>query len=288
MGKKHKILPVLFGFFLIAALAVPVRGEKWTFRLSGGAGWFSGGDFNAYLDWANSKTGPAVNRSYNPVHGGLDAGIEVVHWISPAWGIGLGADFLRVARPNNQIVYDYGDTSSHYIHDTIARCGPVHLNLHYLINAGHRLGCDLRAGLAYIWADWSDQYTYQVMTSSNIPTYTYRQEDKASASGFGFHLGAMLSWKITGFFSTVGEILFRWSPIHGFSGTKTYPDQGSDGENAIEGRLYYYEYYYNTNKTWLKAFGVGARPVGEAVRDVGEAVVDFSGVSLRLGFAIHL
>lgn len=291
MGGKRKILPALFGFFLIAALAMPVRGEKWTFRLSGGTGWLLGGDYNAYLAAANLSRVTAL-RAYNLDNRGLEAGMDVVCWISPVWGIGLGADFLRVARPDNQSVSVYKTDSYNYVHDTVARAVPIYLNLHYLINAGHRITCDLRAGLAYVRADWSDHYTYQTKTS-NVPTYTYRYADKASAAGLGFQLGTALSWRIMGPLSIVGEILLRWAPINGFTGTKTYSVQGYEGEYMFAGRLYYYEYSYDGN-SWFTAFGIektirlAYNSSGMTVRGFKEAVIDFSGASFRFGFAIHL
>lgn len=285
--KKWLIVTIVVTFaFSVFQARLPAKEWPIAVKLSAGLDYLAVGDSNYFLASRGSSFGP--DSSFDTFHGGMDAAAELIYFLNPRLGIGLGVGFTRGKLADNAVVLNTVSSIRSYSYDTEIECIPVRLGVHYLFSNRKKLSLYLHGGIAYYFARWSQVYNLRFDYTGINYQYWYKSNSEAKARGVGFHAGIGLAIKIFKPFTLVIEALGRYAPIDGFSGEKRYANNQYDySDTPIKGSLYYFEYYDEYQRDWVKSLDITGRPAGIGTRNVKKAVVDFSGAAIRAGLIIR-
>lgn len=287
MGTQNFFRNSVLILMLLFSFGIPARGLDLDFKLSGGYAWINAGDVNRGLEsWAEWRKREAeedknwlfLEQNVKSLHSGIHMEGEFLISFSPRFGISLGGGYIygdlkekqieveiqRVAGPFSQV---YPVTLSAY---------PVVLSAYYFFPLGNDFQLYIRGGAGIAWAKYVGREAKKFESAGK---YNYFRLDRASAQSPVFQGGVGIVFKTEIGVRFFCEVLGRSARIDGFS-----------GENQAEetGMLYYFEEYIPDLDLWLTKNEIRAeKPAGENFRSVSEAVVDFSGISVKIGFIIR-
>lgn len=246
-------------FFLLFHAGLPAKEWPLVVKLSVGPGHLAVGDTNDFLSYLGSSFG--TGQGFDTFHGGMDAAAELIYFLNPRLGIGLGVGFTGANLDDNTVVLSNATLTRSYSYDTEIDCIPVVLDIHYLVSNRKKLSLYLHGGVAYCFASWSQVYNLNFDYTGSNYRYWYRTSSKATARGVGVHAGVSLAFRISKPFTLVIEALGRYAPIGNFSGEKTFAgSQYEDSDEPIRGTLYYFEYYDHYSGEWVKSLDLTGRP----------------------------
>jgi hypothetical protein len=272
---------------LLFLFGIPVFGLELDFKLSGGYAYLYVHDIKRGIeDWAEEKKREAeenqnwlyLGQKIRSLNSGIHLEGEFLLFFTPRIGISLGTGYIYAdlqegeaevlaQRPSGVFSQVYPVTVSAY---------PLVLSGYYFIPLNSKLHFYMRAGGGLAWAKYVNREARKFESAAK---YNYDRSENASAKGpifiggFGFVYETAVGVR---FFL---ECLARTAKIQGFS-----------GENQLEekGTLYYFEEYFPEIDFWQAKNEIRAeKPSGQNFRSVSEAMVDFSGVSVKIGFIIR-
>ena len=256
----------------------PIK-HRFDLSLSGGAGFINGGDLNTgtqgladfYRDALSSEgSGEVRSVRLSYVFGG-----ELSFSLFSSLSVGLGADFFQ-GEKKSQVDFRINDTTTQsFITQPKMQALPLRVFLAFYPSTSFYI----KTGVEYYFAECV--YLYRLERE----TLWEEHQGEAKAQDFGFLGGFGFEWKISPPLSFVIEALGRYARITGFEGKNTYRD--SEGSlSTEEGKLYFYQ-GAEGDATYPLLFIRKNEPVGSDVSEVKEAVVDFSGLSLKVGIKIR-
>ena len=260
------------------AIPPPVQQRLFSLCFSGGGNLALGGDLNRgaqgladfFLDSLNAETQDSVH----PLRLGYVLGGEVLFPLADNVYLGLGADYLRASR---QSVAQLSKGSASYTYSTGPRLWAIPLRA-FLAYAPVPF-LNMRIGVEYFLAQAGYYYRWQA-AEDDWQEWT----GEASARGLGVLAGLELEWSLSPNFSLVVELVGRYAPLTGFSGTGSYLDS-QDVANEEDGKLYYYE--TRLGSAVYPLLFISRRVPSEAgVYNPRPAEADFSGAALRAGFKL--
>jgi hypothetical protein len=138
----------------------------------------------------------------------------------------------------------------------------------------------VRIGAAYHFA--SCEYRYRFTHDDFWQEWT----GEAKAGGFGVLGGLGLDWALAENVAVFAEISGHYAPISGFDGTGTFQDSTLAEPTIEEGLLYSYDARILGQTKYPLLYIRNKIPSEAGVENARQAKVDFSGVSLRLGFRL--
>lgn len=274
-------------FVLLILFSMPARGMEVVFKLSGGYAYFDLKNINRGIDdWAEWKKREAEeNKNWQymginikSLHSGIQLEGEILFSFSTRLGISLGTGYIYgdlqekeaevlTQRPNGILSQVQPMTVSAY---------PVVLSGYYFIPLNSKLYLYVKGGGGFAWA----KYVMREATKfESAEKYNYSRLERATGSGPIFQGGFGFVYETEVGVRFFLEGLVRTAKIQGFS-----------GENQAEetGPLYYFEEYIPDLDIWQAKNEIRAEiPSGSNFRSVSEAVVDFSGLSVKIGFMIR-
>lgn len=286
MRKRISVLVICL--LLILLLPVLSKAEKFGIKLLGGMNYLVFGDPNASLkglaDFLKDQASlgdETVEGEFKKIHFGLEFEGDVVFYITPRFGISLGSGYIygKKGKDVNKIAILGGQT---FTDEVEVSAIPVKLGAYYSLPLSSRVGFFLKGGVGYYFAKWSDNYRNE--WGDNWIT----SNQKANASGIGFHGGVGLEFKLISNIAFVLEGQGRYAKIGGFKGDKEdkffIPTLGS----SEEGKLYYFEWLPWT-ENWYPMIQIYEEEPssGDRIRNIREAKVDFSGFTFRAGIKIN-
>lgn len=278
------VVRILVPVFLFG---IPVLGLELDFKLSGGYAYLDVKSINRGLeDWADWRKREAeenknwlyLGQNVQSLNSGIHLEGEILLSFSPRLGISLGTGYIygdlkeketevlvqKLAGPQSQV---YPITVSAY---------PLVLSGYYFIPLNSRLHVYARGGGGLAWA----KYVYrEARKLESAKKYTYFRLGRASATGPILLGGLGFVYETDVGVRFFVEGLIRMAKIQGFS-----------GENELEekGTLYCFEEYIPDLDFWQAKNEIRTeKPSGLNFRSVSEAVVDFSGLSVKIGFIIR-
>lgn len=276
------------GILLLLFLSgIPAQSLELNFKLSGGYAYFDAGGINRGLeDWAEWRKREAeenqnwmyLTENIKSLHSGVQLEGELLLSFSPRIAISLGTGYIygdlkekdsevliqRVAGPLSQV---YPITISAY---------PLILSAYYFFPIKNVLHLYIRGGGGLAWAKYVNREARKLESSEN---YNYFRLERATAQGPIIQGGLGLVFQTDIGVRFFLEVLARTAKFRGFS-----------GENQAEepGTLYYFEEYLPDLDLWQAKNEIrGELPSGSNFRSVSEAVVDFTGLSVKIGFIIR-
>ncbi len=270
---------IVICFFLILLLPGISKAERFGIKLTGGINYLEVGDPNASLkgfadflkDFA-SGGGETIEGDFKKIHFGLDLEGEVVFYLTPRFGISVSSGYIYGNKgvEENKIAFMNQTCSDGMKVSAI----PVRLGVCYYLPLSSRIRFFFNGGVGYYFAEWSENYRYEI--NSNVST----RDQKAKASGIGFHSGVGLELKFVPHIVFIFEGQGRHIKIGGFKG-----ERDSAG---LEMNLYYFEQQILGSLDWYPRVDLWPyEPFGAQIRNVREAKVDFSGFTFRAGIKIN-
>ena len=278
------VVRILVPVFLFG---IPAMGVELSLKLSGGYTYFDVKNINRSLEnWAEWIKREAeennnwlyLEQNVKSLQSGIHLEGEIFLSFSRRIGVSLGTGYIYgdlkeketevfVQRPTGVLSQVYPVTVSAY---------PLVLSGYYFIPLNSRLHVYARAGGGLAWA----KYVYrEAKKLESALKYNYFRLGRASASGSILSGGLGFVYETDVGVRFFVEGLIRRAKIQGFS-----------GENELEekGTLYYFEEYIPDLDFWQEKNEIRTeKPSGSNIRSVSEAVVDFSGLSVKIGFIIR-
>lgn len=287
MSTKSFIKNVVRILVPVLLFGIPALGVELSLKLSGGYAYLDVKSINRGLkDWAEWRKREAeehknweyLGQNVKSLQSSIHLEGEILLSFSRRIGISLGTGYIYgdlteketevlVQRPTGVLSQVYPVTASAY---------PLVLSGYYFIPLNSRLHVYARAGGGLAWA----KYVYrEAKKLESVLKYNYFRLGRASASGSILLGGLGFVYETDAGVRFFVEGLIRMAKIQGFS-----------GENELEekGTLYYFEEYIPDLDFWQAKNEIRTeKPSGSNFRSVSEAVVDFSGLSVKIGFIIR-
>jgi hypothetical protein len=262
-------------------------GQKVTLRL--GAGWetVTGGDLATGIQGQSDYLAATYTSvgSYKVPHGGWIADGEFVIHLSPRFGIGVGAGYLRHVQ-ESRVTYTVSTIATAEKIMADIRVIPITLNLHYQVPVSSRLRIDMSAGAGYYLTTWNWAYRMDLSLSgyTGYDQYTF----KSNKGAIGFQGGLNLEYDLAANFAFVLGVTGRFASIDKFLGSWTDKGGGDFWEFDDAGNDHFAWYY-----DWLvggRTFGQLAfqpsQPAGSTTSNARYAKVDLTGFAATAGFKI--
>ncbi len=258
------------------------KGIGLSLRLSGGLDYFSAGDidkgtrgeFDSTADFLSSA-GYTLDKRTESFRTGFDVSGDIIFYIKPRVGIGLGAGFIRATETNLLVVTGKNIILDHQIGVAPKITAvPIRLGLFFTLPIHRLLSISLNGGASLYLA----KYSYDLSTTwddmNNI-----RQH--ANAKGLGFHGGIGLEVSLNPRVAFFIEGQGGHAKISNFKGEETEREHvGFDYVYSQEkGTLYYLE-----GEKYPYLAILAEEPSG--FKTVRKASFDFSGFSLRAGLIV--
>ncbi len=280
---KKTFISCLLTASILILVPAAANASLFSFCVYGGGAYLAGGDLNKGLQgWAdywkaarNYQGYTKQTGSFNPVHLGPNAGADVIFYLSPNWGVGIGTEYLVASKKSNFTFQSATQTLNwEYLGKLSAL--PVKVSVFYILPLSDRLTLGFHAGAGYYWANARLESRQDIN-----PNIEYIID--SSAKGVGYHGGISLEMKLCSGVNLLFEAAGRYAALSGFTGTVTIT-----GAGGWEGTLRYWE----DKTTYLDHYGyidlTTDPPSGPTFKLVRDAKIDFSGVSLRAGIVIRI
>jgi len=258
------------------------RGIGLSVKLSGGLGFFAGGDvdngasgmFKQGVDDLEAMGYTLARKNPRGFHSGLEAGADIIYRLSPKLGIGVGGSYIAAKAESSQPFVEYG------FYDQTWRIIPevkvlvLRLELTYDLPLLAWLGIHAQAGPAFFLVN----YDLNRVSSTVTIRETYSQTAKANR--LGFHGGLGLTFRINPQTAFILEARGRYARFSDLRGSETLARSQPFLEfKETSGSVYYVEGgRYPT---------LAVLADGTASSNARKAVFDFSGLSLRGGVMVR-
>ena len=303
MPTQAKKLGFLATFLLLAALLTepfPAEasggGVKIDLRLHGGYSYLSaanvntgsGGYFEFYKLLAE-YSGWAYEGGYKPVHAGYDAGVDVVFLLSPRFGIGVGAGYLRssgnadmtLVPETSEMVFDGGPTLSAI---------PIRFGLYYSLPLGGKLSLTANTGAAF-YAGLRFEDRFHMEQSTIFATQEIVASRTSLSKNLGFQGGLGLEYKIASKMGVFIEAQGRYARFKNFGAATIYLASAEGGSDTREGKIYLRTQTLSADPLIVfNAFVVESTPPSPDPPDlvISEPKFDLSGFCLQAGIRIRI
>lgn len=259
--------------------SLPARHQLDLF-LSGGIDFVNGGDLNTgaqgLADFTKDSLALEGKAKINPVRLSYIFGADLSFPLLNHFSLGLGADYF-LGEEESRVDFQLNSSTTHRF---ITRPKIQALPLRIFLSFQPISFFYLKTGVEYYFAECVYLYRYEREEGWQ------EWQGESKAQDFGFLGGFGLEWKVLSPLSFFLEAVGRYARIIGFEGKNTYRD--SDGSvTTEEGKLYFYQGKGAGEKTYPLLFVRKNKPEGFDVSEAKEAIVDFSGISLKVGIKIR-
>ena len=260
------------------------KGIGLSLRLSGGLNYFPSGEidngirgvFDSTADFLSSA-GYTLDKRPESFRTGFDVSGDIIFYIKPRVGIGLGAGYIRATETSLLVVTGKNIILDHQIGVAPKITAvPVRLGLFFTLPINRLLSISLNGGASLYLA----KYSYDLSTTwddmNNI-------RQRANAKGLGFHGGIGLEVHLNPRVIFFIEGQGRHAKISNFKGEETEREYGGFGFDYVYSREKGTLYYLEGEKYPYLAI-LEEEPSG--FKTVRKATFDFSGFGLRAGLKI--
>ena len=277
-------------FLLIAA--VLVYPQRVSFKLMGGLTWINGDDYNKGIVGQNQyikATTISMSGAYEKLSSGLKFQAEVINYLNPRMGIGLGGGYFRTS--NESKVTSHGmlvdvpyDNESTY--NSKVSVIPFFLNFHYLARPAPKLKLDLFGGPTFNIVQFNFQNPSITPTFSTTETVAFT----ASIAALGLQGGLGLNFEITPNIALVADGYFRYTKVSNIKGNWSDIVSSPTGTTLISNAEYYLWYYDYADGGSYSQIGFYDKngPTGSSVSGARKADIKLSGIVILAGIKLSI
>jgi len=269
---------------LVIGLSWPAQAQsRFGLKISGGLGTFLANEANegnkGLLDgWATEfqvDYGYTASGKYKPFHLGFEAGVDLIFYLTPNVGLGIGGGYLESFSKSIVNLTKGSDTGTITSKPHVSAV-PLRASLYLSLPLGTSASLVLQGGAGYYLAHYEDDFTIEE------GLYWLDLVNKANATGIGFHGGLGVEVNFGPNFALVLEAQARSAVISGFEGTFEYSDSSANYFSE-QGKLYFIK-AVDPLGTFSIIEVYATPPSGADILDQHEAKIDLSGFSARAGF----
>jgi len=252
-----------------------------TAKILGGWAYLRGGDvntgtrglFDQGIERISALGMTIEDRDFRAVDSGFNIGLEVSYGFRPRLGIGLGFNFIHVARDSNLRYRDLDHFQKYLSSVPIVRTYILRLGLDYALPLNRAFTLNLSGGPALFFVQYEYDRTFSTLT---VEQNFYQ---KAQATRLGFQGGAEIVLRLDQRVGLFLQAMGRYAKISGLEGKEIISETESDWnlpEVKAEGVLYYVSSSPHP--------GLGVSP--QAPEGGRKAVLDLTGVDLVIGIRV--
>jgi len=266
-----------------------------TFKLRGGMGYITGGDWNKGIDGLNAYNIAQADThtgQFDKLDWGMDLDGEIIFTLGDYFGIGIGGGYLKVSKTSNfemagsDWIFAFSEKHTWTHGLTVI---PIVLNLHYNIPLGKSLNFTIALGGGYYLGKFNFKNVYDTswFILANQGTETY----EASKGSIGFQGALGLEIKLAKNIALALDFGGRYVQFKELSGKLTDVGVsnigGSYSTSEEDNRVWVYD--HTSGGTTYRLLDLGKyQPAGADVTNPKQAVFDITGFAVKLGICIGL
>jgi hypothetical protein len=276
------VLVLIFNMILVQPLPAKLSLSA---KITGGVGYFSGSDLNAYFktlnEWDDYYQNP-VQGKHLLVHFGSDFMAEFSLAIRPNLGIVLGVSRLGISR-ESVLTYGSGDTAFTETYEPRMNAIVISLGGFYALPLSKKLTLSASAAAAYYFGHVD--YDYSDVDSDS----DYHQTWEASKQTVGFQGGISLEYAVLPKLSLIFEAVGRLAALADLTGPYHYTSVGPTWNNQYDDeRTAWTSAFVNDPTTtnshlMLNSLNDDPNDYPQYYSNPRKASFSLSGMSLRLG-----
>lgn len=260
---------------------------RFNLRFSGGPTYLSLKSTNAILqDWElylkkyteNQIMWQFLKGTTPGFHLGMDFEGEITAFLSPRWALGISTGYIygELSEKNSALTLQKRNNSFHFASLTTVSAFPLTVCGYYFLPINKPIDIYTKLSGGVIWAQYAHR---RALKKVEAPKYEYQYIQKASAHSPVLTSGLGIMYEVDKGISFFTEVNLRYARVNGFK------HKGQKGKTK---HLFYFEEYIPSFQIWQsKKESLAEKPKGENFRSVREGVVDFSGLSVKIGFMIQ-
>ena len=249
----------------------------------------SGGLFEFYKLFAEYGD-YTYEGGYEPLHGGADAGADVIFLLSRRFGVGIGVGFLKSAGdadmtlipPDSEtMVFDGGSALSAF---------PIRLGLYYSLPLVGKLSLTANAGGAF-YAGLRFKDRFHVEAGSVFSTQEITATRTSLSKNLGFQGGLGFEYEVSPKMGVFVEAQGRYARFENFGSASIYLASAEGGSDTREGKIYLRTQTLATDPLIvINMYQVESTPPTPDPPDlvIREPKFDLSGFCLQMGIRIRL
>jgi hypothetical protein len=248
------------------------------FAVWGGGGLSVVGDLNTgargLADLYAAQIGKTADRTVSSAKAGLQFGGEIGIPVAPGVIVALGAEYLFGGKQTDIVFGPNTALPGSFTAKPEFSALPIQVALVY-----HPVEFFyLKAGAAYLFARAKYRYLFAYDKIRREWSGEATAQGVGLVGGFGFNLA------LGGGFDFIAEVNGRYAVLSGFNGTGTFLTDESADPIIEDGRLYAFDSRTSSRTSYPQVFIRSKPPSEGGVENAREAKVDFSGLSVRIGF----
>ncbi len=264
--------------------------SRLSLKLYGGYNYMLAGDVNKGADYYFELVEAYIAEGfgtatggYNPLHGGYDFGADLIYQITPSFGIGVGAGFLR-SSADSRGTYTSEETVD-LVAETTLSAIPIRIGLFLDVPLGGKLALTANAGAAYyLGLKFTGMQGVELATDDWMRMSLEATE--RSGADIGFHGSLGFEYKLSPKLGFFVEGLGRYAKFKNFDMVTGTEESSDDPPESTEGRLYLLT--GNIGDTEISIFEISeTEPEPDPGTTVREPKFDLGGFGLRAGFRIR-
>jgi len=248
------------------------------FAVWGGGGLSVIGDLNAgaqgLADLYAAQIGKTADRTVSSAKVGLQFGGEVGIPMAPGLFLALGAEYLFGGKQTDIIFGPNTALPGTFTAKPEFSALPIQVSLVYQPGSFFYL----KAGAAYLFAKAKYHYLFAYDKIRREWNGEATAQGVGLVGGFGFNLA------LGGGFNFIAEVNGRYAVLSGFNGTGTLLTDEITDPIVEDGSLYAFDSRTSSQTSYPQVFIRSKTPAEGGVENTREAKVDFSGLSIRIGF----
>jgi opacity protein-like surface antigen len=278
---------ILGTFFLLIAEAL-VYPQHVSFKLTGGLAWINGDDYNSGIVGENKyikDTTQTMSGAYEMLKNGLNFQFEIINYLNPRLGIGIGGGYYRLAnesRVTSQGVLSDVPFETESTYKARISVIPFFLNFHYIARLTTKTSLDIYAGPLFqiVQFNFENPSTTSILSTEHTVTFT------ASKTSLGLQGGLGLNYEISSGVALIAEACYRQGKIWNIMGN--WADLGNSASGPIsQSSSEYYMWAYddvvqgkaNQRIGFFDANG----PVGDSLSGARKTGINLSGLTALAG-----
>jgi opacity protein-like surface antigen len=290
---------LLLAAFLIepAPAAAADGGIKLDLRLHGGYSRLAAGDVNTgsgglfeFYKLFAEYGDYALEGGYEPLHGGTDAGADLIFLLSRRLGIGIGVGFLRSAGDADMTLTPPDSETLVFDGGAVLSAFPIRLGLYTSLPLVGKLSLTAHAGGAF-YAGLRFKDRYHVEAGPVFSTQEITGTRTSLSKNLGFQGGLGFQYDVSPRMGVFVEAQGRYARFENFGSASVYLASAEGGSDTREGKIYLRTQTLSTDPLILyNMFQVASTPPPSDPPDlvIREPKFDLSGFCLQMGIRIRL
>lgn len=225
----------------------------------------------------------SATGGYSPLHGGYDFGADLIYQVTPSFGVGIGAGYLRSSADSQATLT--GEETVGLVAETALSAIPIRLGLFLDVPLGGKLALTANAGAAYYLGLKFTGMQGLELSDTDWMRMSLEASERSGAD-IGFHGSLGFEYKLSPKLGLFVEGAGRYAKFKNFVSVTGTEDSSGGTPDTTEGMLYLVT--GDMKGYEMSMFTISeTEPSPDPGTTVREPKFDLSGFSLRAGFRVR-